>query len=138
MRSYSYKDRDAWVKAFNKLIQYKREVLRHRGINFDEVFTCPDESRSNYDLTLADFDEHGFIKDLHMISHSNNDVMLIDSIQRKSLKENQQIKSQNIEETTNIRRLQPSDHELLKKYFNDQQERIQPIGARSRNERAHK
>ena len=87
-KAYNTKDRDEWVRAFGKLITYKREVLKIRDINFDEILYSLKENHWRFDLIDSDFDELGFIKELKDISplHCNNSFQIINSTDNKDEK----------------------------------------------------
>lgn len=139
LRSYSCIDRDAWLKAFNRLIQYKKEILRARGINFDDVFTCVENNRCNFDLAQTDFDGNGFIKDINLISRIQiKPVIQVNLVHHKINIEQKKERDEESDAEPEIRYLQPNDHEMLKKYFNIDQHEIDPKNAKSRNERTHK
>lgn len=57
LRAYSWNDREVWMKALNRLIEYKKLILRRRGVDLDKVVldleNIPDDQK--YDLRPSDF-----------------------------------------------------------------------------------
>lgn len=73
-RAYTFSDAEIWIKAFLNLLDYKREILKIRGVEFDywnfefdyaNHQTLPTEEK--YDLIVSDFDAYLQIKELELI-----------------------------------------------------------------------
>ena len=60
------------------MLDYKREILRARGIDFDEVYKWDKFKRMYYDLIFTDFNENGDIKEIGEIScFQRQDIVMV-------------------------------------------------------------
>jgi hypothetical protein len=64
LRAYSWNDREVWMKALNRILDYKRMILARRGVNLGEVIldleNIPNDQK--YDFRSSDFGLEGKLK----------------------------------------------------------------------------
>ena len=71
LRAYSWNDREVWVKALTRILDYKKLILAKRSISLDgltiDLENIPEDRI--YDLKPWDFGTGGKIKPLHLIGN---------------------------------------------------------------------